>query len=63
MQRSILRTLVLGVGLAFAGLASAEAPKKGGTLNFSVVAEPPNYDCHASTTFAPIHLRPTTRCS
>ena len=55
MQRIILRTLVLGAGLAFAGLASAEAPKKGGTLNFSVVAEPPNYDCHASTTFALVH--------
>ena len=55
MQRMILRTLVLGAGLAFAGLASAEAPKKGGTLNFSVVAEPPNYDCHASTTFALVH--------
>jgi peptide/nickel transport system substrate-binding protein len=24
-------------------------------LNFSVVAEPPNYDCHASTTFALLH--------
>jgi peptide/nickel transport system substrate-binding protein len=24
-------------------------------LNFSVVAEPPNYDCHGSTTFALIH--------
>jgi peptide/nickel transport system substrate-binding protein len=33
----------------------AQAPKKGGTLNFSVVAEPPNYDCHGSTTFALIH--------
>jgi Bacterial extracellular solute-binding proteins, family 5 Middle/Caspase domain len=29
--------------------------KKGGTLNFGVVAEPPNYDCHSSTTFALIH--------
>src|SRR5688572_24738343 len=33
----------------------AQTPKKGGTLNFSVVAEPPNYDCHGSTTFALIH--------
>jgi peptide/nickel transport system substrate-binding protein len=38
-----------------AGSALAQAPKKGGTLNFAVVAEPPNYDCHASTTFALIH--------
>jgi len=35
--------------------ALAQTPKKGGTLNFSVVAEPPNYDCHGSTTFALIH--------
>ena len=35
--------------------AGAQTPKKGGTLNFSVVAEPPNYDCHGSTTFALIH--------
>ncbi len=34
---------------------AAQTPKKGGTLNFSVVAEPPNYDCHASTTFALVH--------
>ena len=44
--------LALGLG---SGLAHAQAPKKGGTLNFSVVAEPPNYDCHGSTTFALIH--------
>ena len=37
------------------GLAHAQGPKRGGTLNFAVVAEPPNYDCHASTTFALIH--------
>ncbi len=38
-----------------AGGAAAQAPKKGGTLNFAVVAEPPNYDCHGSTTFALVH--------
>ncbi|KAB2847808.1 MAG: ABC transporter substrate-binding protein [Hyphomicrobiaceae bacterium] len=35
--------------------AFAQAPKKGGTLNFAVIAEPPDYDCHASTTFALVH--------
>ena len=34
---------------------TAQAQKRGGTLNFAVVAEPPNYDCHASQTFALIH--------
>jgi len=38
-----------------AGLAHADEPKRGGTLNFAVVAEPSNYDCHSSTTFALIH--------
>ena len=32
-----------------------EAPKRGGTLNFAVTAEPPNYDCHASQTFTTTH--------
>ena len=56
----ILRTipmLLLG-GLLLAPSASAqpkETPKAGGQLKFAVVAEPPNYDCHASTTFALIH--------
>jgi peptide/nickel transport system substrate-binding protein len=35
--------------------AAAEAPKRGGTLAFAVVAEPPNYDCHANTSFAFVH--------
>jgi peptide/nickel transport system substrate-binding protein len=45
----------LSTVLALAALPSAHAAKSGGTLNFAVVAEPPNYDCHASTTFALIH--------
>jgi hypothetical protein len=38
------------IAAAVAGIAPAEAAKRGGVLNFAVVAEPPNYDCHASTT-------------
>lgn len=53
----VIRTVSLVVSLlaASAFVADAQTPKRGGTLNFSVVAEPPNYDCHASTTFALIH--------
>ena len=40
---------------ALAGAAEAQSPKKGGVLNFSIVAEPPTLDCHATTTFATIH--------
>jgi peptide/nickel transport system substrate-binding protein len=36
--------------------APAQAPNKGGWLTFGVVAEPPNYDCHANTTFALLDL-------
>jgi peptide/nickel transport system substrate-binding protein len=41
---------------AFAGPTfAADAPKRGGTLTFAVGGEPPNYDCHANTSFAAIH--------
>jgi peptide/nickel transport system substrate-binding protein len=35
--------------------AGSETPKRGGILNFAVVAETSNYDCHASQTFALLH--------
>ncbi len=47
------------VALAAAGAMAAETPKTGGVLKFAVSAEPPNYDCHAQTSFAFIHpVRP-----
>jgi peptide/nickel transport system substrate-binding protein len=57
MMRSILGTVAAGAAAVMigGGIAVAQTPKKGGTLNFSVVAEPPNYDCHGSTTFALVH--------
>ena len=56
MPGSIRKVLAAAAALTLAtGVASAQTPKRGGTLNFSVVAEPPNYDCHGSTTFALIH--------
>jgi peptide/nickel transport system substrate-binding protein len=56
MQRMLLGALACGVSVAFAScLAAADTPRKGGILNFAVVAEPPNYDCHGSTTFALVH--------
>src|SRR4029450_5269879 len=57
-MRTTLTTATMTVAaLAIgAGVAAAQTPKKGGELNFSVVAEPPNYDCHASTTF-PLRTR------
>ncbi len=53
--------LLLGAAaLAVAAAATgAETPQPGGLLKFAVGAEPPNYDCHAQTSFAFIHpVRP-----
>jgi len=36
-------------------LSAAETPVRGGVLNFAVVAEPPNYDCHGNSTFGLAH--------
>src|SRR5215468_5051087 len=56
MKRALSYLVIMGAALALTtGSATAQTPKKGGVLNFSVVAEPPNYDCHASNTFALIH--------
>lgn len=56
-----LGALILGLSaLALTtGGVDAQTPKKGGILKFAVGAEPPNYDCHAATSFAFIHpVRP-----
>ena len=44
----------------------AQTPEAGGTLNFAVSAEPPNYDCHAQHARSRSSIRcgrTTTRCS
>lgn len=51
--------LLSAAALAAAGAMAAETPKTGGVLKFAVSAEPPNYDCHANSSFAFIHpVRP-----
>lgn len=56
--RSIATAVAMAAMLVAAG-AQAQTPKRGGTLNFAVSAEPPNYDCHANSSFAFIHpVRP-----
>jgi len=53
-------TLLLLAGAALIAVSGAAvAQKRGGELKFAVSAEPPNYDCHANTSFAFIHpVRP-----
>ena len=56
MSRILLLAIAIALSLTVtAGSSAAETPKRGGTLKFAVVAEPPNYDCHGSTTFALVH--------
>jgi peptide/nickel transport system substrate-binding protein len=55
MLRFGLVAVVGALAVAGSSLAEAQTPKKGGTLNFAVVAEPPTLDCHAVTTFAFAH--------
>ena len=45
----------LAASLAASLPAEAQTPKRGGTLQFAVVAELPTSDCHAATTFAMVH--------
>jgi peptide/nickel transport system substrate-binding protein len=52
----LLGAVALSSSMAATG---ADTPRPGGLLKFAVGAEPPNYDCHAQTSFAFIHpVRP-----
>ena len=60
MKAHYVALAAVGAALALApAAADAQTPKKGGELKFAVSAEPPDYDCHAATSFAFIHpVRP-----
>ena len=50
-------TIAVAIGwCAFTGHAAADTPKRGGTLTFAVTAEAPTTDCHATTTYAAVHV-------
>jgi peptide/nickel transport system substrate-binding protein len=51
----VIGAAAAGAFLACGAGAQADTPKRGGILEFAVDAEPPNYDCHASVTFAVLH--------
>jgi len=56
-MRPILTLTMLSAAFLFSTGAPAlsDTPKRGGTLSFAVVAEPPTTDCHATATFAMVH--------
>src|SRR3972149_3499892 len=59
MYRTHLMSIAVRLTVLAAPVAEAQTPKRGGELRFAVSAEPPNYDCHANTSFAFIHpVRP-----
>src|SRR5882757_9529061 len=57
-----MKTTILGFLGAFAltitgaTASQAQQPKRGGTLQFAISAETPNYDCHGSDTYATLHF-------
>src|SRR5512145_1392559 len=58
-MKRLFALLLSAAALLAAGAMAAETPVRGGLLKFAVSAEPPNYDCHAQTSFAFIHpVRP-----
>jgi peptide/nickel transport system substrate-binding protein len=57
MMRGLGLWLTAIAVLAFAALgANAQTPKPGGTLNFAISAETPQYDAHGSDTYATLHF-------
>jgi peptide/nickel transport system substrate-binding protein len=56
MRSGYLRLgLAMGLWGALVMPATAQTPKRGGTLTFAITAEAPTFDCHATTTYAAIH--------
>ena len=55
MAKLLAWTLAALSLLATTASAQTQTPVRGGTLNFAVVAEPPNYDCHSNVTFGVTH--------
>ncbi len=60
-NRAVRRVLGLFAGslLGFAALthaaAAQDAPRRGGTLTYAVIGDPPTIDCHGATSFATMH--------
>ncbi|MDX2203736.1 MAG: ABC transporter substrate-binding protein [Hyphomicrobiaceae bacterium] len=53
------RVALLGLALvllAATAVLAADTPRRGGTLTFAVTAEAPTTDCHATTTYAAVHV-------
>ena len=45
----------LGAAATAGGPAKAQEPRRGGTLVYAVLGDPPTIDCHAASSFATMH--------
>jgi peptide/nickel transport system substrate-binding protein len=61
-MKTTIQMRILGFIGAFALIITgaktshAQQPKRGGSLQFAISAETPNYDCHGSDTYATLHF-------
>src|SRR6478672_5910636 len=55
LRKLSLATATIAAFIIATTTAYSQTPKRGGILNFAVVAETSGYDCHASQTFALLH--------
>ncbi len=53
--RLIQAVAVLGTWCFTSLPATAEQPRRGGTLTYAVLGDPPTLDCHAASSFATMH--------
>ena len=56
ISTSIARMLAVLAASLLPSVAAAQTPKSGGTLTYAVTAEAPTTDCHATTTYAAVHV-------
>jgi peptide/nickel transport system substrate-binding protein len=55
MRKLLCAVVTVLIASGSGATAELQTPRHGGLLKFALVTEPPNYDCHGSTTFALIH--------
>ena len=51
----LVAAFVVALSASFSVAPAGAAPKRGGTLEFAVLVEPSNFDCHANISFAFLH--------
>ncbi|MGE0698693.1 MAG: ABC transporter substrate-binding protein [Hyphomicrobiaceae bacterium] len=55
MTRALLTAAFAATAIFSGAPASAQEPRRGGTLTYAVLGDPPTLDCHAASSFATMH--------